>query len=118
MSTNTKRATAVLGVLALLFVLGIRVGHPHSGLSTALGSASSSLVIYKTSNELAVGEKIFGGSSDPKLSPVLGEVADVSSDFYTVKNGKFLEQVTKKEARGKMLVVIPFFGYLFNVVGL
>jgi hypothetical protein len=118
MSTNTKRISAVLGVLALLFVVGIRVGHPHSGLSTALGSASSSLVIYKASNELAVGEKILGASADPKLSPVLGVVAEVGSDFYTVKNGKFLEQVSKKEARGKMIVVIPFLGYLLSVVGL
>jgi hypothetical protein len=118
MSTTTKRITATLGVLALLFVLGIRVGHPHSGLSTALGSASSSVVIYKSNKDLNVGDKIFGASQDPKLSPVLGEVGEVGPDYYSVKNGKFLERVSKSETRGKLIVVIPFFGYIFGVVGL
>ena len=118
MSTNLKRITAVLGVLILLSLFGVRVGHPNSGLSTALGSASSSVVIYKANKNLSVGDKIFGASQDPKLSPVLGEVADKGDDYYTVQNGKFLERITKEDTRGKMIVVIPFFGYLFNFVGL
>ncbi|CAN2226504.1 hypothetical protein MCEMRE185_01350 [Candidatus Nanopelagicaceae bacterium] len=118
MSTNLKRITAVLGVLILLSLFGVRVGHPNSGLSTALGSASSSVVIYKANKNLSVGDKIFGASQDPKLSPVLGEVADKGDDYYTVQNGKFLERITKEDTRGKMIVVIPFFGYLFNIVGL
>ena len=118
MSTTMKRITAVLGVLVLLGLFGVRIGHPNSGLSTALGSASSSLVIYKADKSLDTGDKIFGASEDPKLSPVLGEVADKGDDYYTVQNGKFLERVTKEDTRGKMIVVIPFFGYLFNIVGL
>ena len=118
MSRTMKRITAVLGVLVLLGLFGVRVGHPNSGLSTALGSASSSLVIYKADKSLETGDKIFGASLDPKLSPVLGEVAEKGADYYTVQNGKFLEKVMKEETRGKMIVVIPFFGYLFNIVGL
>lgn len=118
MSTTVKRLTAVLGVVVLLGVFGVRIGHPNSGLSTALGSASSSVVIYKANKNLSVGDKIFGASLDAKLSPVLGEVVEKGKDFYTVQNGKFLERVTQENTRGKMIVVIPFFGYLFNVVGL
>lgn len=118
MSTGMKRFTATLGVLLILFVAGIRVGHPHSGLSTALGSAKSSVIIYKANKELSVGDKIFGASQDPNLSPVLGEVGEVGPDYYSVKNGKFLERVTKSETRGKLIIVIPFFGYLFSIVGL
>jgi hypothetical protein len=118
MSTTVKRITAVLGVLLLLGVFGIRVGHPNSGLSTALGSASSSVVIYKAGKNLEVGDKIFGASLDESLSPVLGEVAEKGNDDYAVQNGKFLERMTKEDTRGKMIVVIPFFGYLLNIVGL
>ena len=118
MSTTVKRITAILGVVLLLGLFGVRVGHPNSGLSTALGSASSSVVIYKANKNLAAGDKIFGASQDPNLSPVLGEVAEKGKDYYTVQNGKFLERITREDTRGKMIVVIPFFGYLFNIVGL
>ena len=118
MSTTLKRMSAAIVVVLLLGVLGFRVGHPQSGLSTALGSASSSVVIYKANKDLTQGEKIFGASEDPKLSPVLGEVADSGKDYYSVQNGKFLERVTRENTRGKLIVVIPFFGYLFNAVGL
>ena len=118
MSTTVKRITAILGVLVLLGVFGIRVGHPNSGLSTALGSASSSIVVYKTDKNLEVGDKIFGASLDKSLSPVLGEVAEKGRDDYAVQNGTFLERMTTEDTRGKMIVVIPFIGYLFNIVGL
>jgi hypothetical protein len=118
MSTTVKRITAILGVLVLLGVFGFRVGHPNSGLSTALGSASSSIVIYKADKNLEVGDKIFGASLDKSLSPVLGEVAEKGKDDYAVQNGTFLERMTKEDTRGKMVVVIPFIGYLFNIVGL
>lgn len=118
MSSTIKRLIAVVIVLGLIGGFGIRIGHPQSGLSTALGSASSSVVIYKATNKLSVGSKYFGANDVKDLSPFLGEVTEVGKDYYTVKNGKFLERVTKKQTRGKMLVVIPFFGYPLNLAGL
>jgi xanthosine utilization system XapX-like protein len=118
MSSLLKRLVPVVVIIALLGVLGIRVGHPHSGLSSALGSASSSVVIYKTTKDLSVGSKYFGANDVKELTPVLGLVSEAGKDYYTIKNGKFLERVSKNQARGKMLVVIPFIGYLFSVVGL
>ena len=118
MSTTLKRAIAVVGVLAILGILGIRVGHPNSGLSTALGSASSSVVIYKVNKDLAIGDKIFGASEDPTLSPVLGEVADKGEGYFSVQHGKFLERMTTENTRGKMIAVVPFIGYIFSAVGL
>jgi hypothetical protein len=118
MNILVKRIVPIVVVIALLGAFGIRIGHPHSGLSTALGSASSSVVIYKSTKNLSVGSKYFGANDVKDLSPVLGEVSEAGKDFYTIKNGKFLERVTKEQARGKMIVVIPFFGYLFSVFGL
>ena len=118
MNTTIKRVSAAIAVVLVLGLLGFRVGHPNSGLSTALGSASSSVVIYKATKDLSQGQKIFGASQDEAQSPVLGEVLEAGKDYYSVQNGKFLERITKENTRGKMIVVIPFFGYLFNVVGL
>ncbi|MEN9324363.1 MAG: hypothetical protein RL414_117 [Actinomycetota bacterium] len=118
MSRIIKGLVPAVVVILLLGFLGIRIGHPRSGLSTALGSASSSVVIYKSTQNLSVGNKYFGDNDVKALSPVLGQVSEVGKDFYTIKNGKFLERVTKKQVRGKMLVVIPFLGYLFGAVGL
>ena len=118
MNSMLKRIIAVVIVLGLLGGFGIRVGHPQSGLSTALGSATSSIVVYKSTKKLSVGSKYFGANDVKDLSPFLGEVTEVGKDFYTVKNGKFLERVTKKQTLGKMIVVIPFFGYPLNLVGL
>jgi hypothetical protein len=118
MSETLKRISAAVAVVFLLGLLGFRVGHPSSGLSTALGSASSSVVIYKASKDLSQGDKIFGTSEDPSLSPVLGEVSETGKDYYSVQNGKFLERVTKENTRGKLIVVIPFFGVILGWVGL
>ena len=118
MSSSLKRIVAVAVAVLLLGVFGIRIGHPHSGLSTALGSASSSVVIYKSTKDLAIGNKYFGANDVPNMSPVLGEVSDAGKDYYTLKNGKFLERVSKEQARGKLIAVIPFLGYLVGAVGL
>lgn len=118
MSSSLKKIAAVGVVVLLLGIFGIRIGHPHSGLSTALGSASSSVVIYKSTKDLAVGGKYFGASDVKDLSPVLGEVSEAGEDYYTLKNGKFLERVSKDQTQGKLIAVIPFLGYLVGVVGL
>ena len=47
MNSKKKVIAAIALVLALLFVLGFRVGHPQTGLTNALGSAQSGLVIYQ-----------------------------------------------------------------------
>ena len=118
MSSSLKRIAAVAVVILVLGIFGIRIGHPQSGLSTALGSAPSSLVIYKSTNELSVGNKYFGANGAANLSPVLGEVSEVGSDYYTIKNGQFLERVSKEQAKGKLIAVVPFLGYLVGAVGL
>jgi len=118
MSPMIKRLTVVVVLLGLVGVFGIRIGHPQSGLSNALGSASSSVVIYKSTKNLSVGSKYFGAIEVRDQSPVLGEVTEAGKDFYTIRNGNFLERVTKEDTRGKMIVVIPFLGHLFNIVGL
>ena len=118
MSTKLKRLIVVVLIVGLFGIFGIRIGHPQSGLSTALGSASSSLVVYKSTQDLNVGAKYFGEILVKDQSPALGEVTEVGKDFYTIRNGNFLERVTKEDTRGRMIVVIPFFGYLFNIVGL
>ena len=118
MNKRSKQFLAIVGVFVLLFVAGIRIGHPQGGLSNSLGSAKSSLVLYRHGATLVKDDKAMVKSGNPESSPSLGVVASVGKDFYDVNTGSFLEQINSKDVQGKLIVVIPFFGYLFNIVGL
>jgi hypothetical protein len=118
MNKKSRVLGIVVIVLALLFALGFRVGHPQSGLTNALGSAKSSLVVYQKSDNYSAGQKVLAKSGDQSLSPFLGEIAGVNGDRYDIGNGQFAEQVSAKEISGKLLFVIPFFGTIFGWVGL
>ena len=116
--SRTKTTLITVLVLVALFALGFRVEHPHSGFKTALGSASSSVVITKKGDLYGVGDKVVAASASKELSPLLGQVTAVTGNGYSITNGVFLETVEGKNINGKMIVVLPFIGYLLNLVGL
>jgi hypothetical protein len=118
MRNNKKAIGAVLLAIALLFVLGFRVGHPQSGLTNALGSAESSLVIYQKAETYSVGQKVIAKSGDASLSPFLGQITGATGDRYDVGNGRFSESLTGGDIKGKMIFVIPFIGKILGWVGL
>jgi hypothetical protein len=118
MSKNRKAIGISLLVLALLFVLGFRIGHPQAGLTNALGSAKSSLVVYQKSDNYSAGQKVLAKSGDSARSPFLGQISGANGDNYDVANGQFTEQIATKDISGKMLFVIPFFGTVLGWVGL
>ena len=115
---RSKKTLLVVAALVLLYVLGFRIEHPHSGFKTALGSASSSIVLTQKSENYGVGQKVVAASQSKELSPVLGQITAVNGSTYSVTNGVFLESVEGKDISGKMIVVLPFFGYLLGAVGL
>jgi hypothetical protein len=118
MNKNRKVVGILVLAFALLFVLGFRIGHPQAGLTNALGSAKSSLVVYQKSDNYSAGQKVLAKSGDTSRSPFLGQIAGATGDRYDVGNGQFAEQVSAKEISGKLLFVIPFFGTVFGWVGL
>ena len=118
MRKNQKAIGAVLLAIALLFVLGFRVGHPQAGLTNALGSAESSLVIYQKAETYSVGQKVIAKSLDSSISPFLGEVIGATGDLYDVGNGSFSQSIPSDRIKGKMIFVIPFVGKILGWVGL
>jgi hypothetical protein len=111
---NWKRVTGlILVVIIVASFFGLRVAHPKGGLKSALGPAHSSLAIYWKGNSAKVGDKIVYLSSDNKINPSLGIVFGANPTFYDVKNGTFLEGIKPKNVRGKLVIVIPFLGWLF-----
>jgi hypothetical protein len=115
---RSKKTLIVLAALVLLYALGFRLEHPHSGFKSALGSASSSIVLTQKTSNYGIGQKVVAGSQSKELSPILGQVTAVTGTTYSVTNGVFLESIEGKKIAGKMIIVLPFFGYLLNVVGL
>jgi hypothetical protein len=107
---------ALAAIIVVLFTLGFRVIHPAAGLESAMGSAKSSIVVYKHSSNYAVGHKVVVEvAGQGKQTGIVKSASDGSVDvdtlsaFVRVKNGDVL---------GKLVVVVPFFGTLLGIIGL
>lgn len=107
---------ALGAILVVLFTLGFRVGHPQDGLQSAMGSAKSSLVVYKHGSEFAVGQKVVvivagSGTQTGIVKSATPETVDVDTKAAFVR-------VNQDEVLGKLVVVVPFFGTIFSLIGL
>jgi hypothetical protein len=107
---------ALAAITAVLFTLGFRVIHPEAGLSSAMGSAKSSVVLYKSASEYAVGSKVVVEvAGQGKQSGIVKSATKEAVDVDTL--GAFV-RVKQEDVLGKLIVVIPFFGTLLGIVGL
>jgi hypothetical protein len=113
-----KITGGILLAVILLFAVGFRWGHPKDGLSNALGSANSGIVVYHKGSSISVGSKVISGVSAPAKGPVIAVVTAVSGDNVEIQTGKKLIRVKKTEISGKLLVVVPFVGAVLSIVGL
>jgi hypothetical protein len=116
---NSRNSIAIaVVVIVLLFVAGIRITHPHDGLSNALGSAKSGLVIYKKGADLSLGSKVLINQKAPAKSPLLALVKGTSGDSVDIQYTQKLERVNKTLSYGKLIAVVPFLGTVLSLVGL
>jgi len=110
----------LIGLVAVVIVstfMGIGVAHPQAGLSTALGSAKSSLVIYRDTDEISAGDRVVA-NVEGDLSPVFAVVTSTENGSLAVQfQGSFFS-VKSEDIKGKMIVVVPFFGALVGIFGL
>jgi len=111
-----KPVAAIAIVIALFLGAGFRIGHPITGLSTALGSAKSSLAVYKPSGQSQVGSKIVVEIKG--LGTAIGIVKSAASGNVDVDLGATFNRVSEKDVDGKLVVVIPFLGSILGIVGL
>ena len=105
-------------VIAGSFFLGLRFSHPASGLKNALGSATSSVALYRHGSSFAKGDIVLVNTGSKDLDPALAKVSTVSKDGVDIQSGAQIQRVATKEIQGKLLIVIPFIGTLLSVVGL
>ena len=112
----------IAGILTLTLVVGVfmgfgfRINHLQGGIGSALGSAKSSLAIYKHGTSAEVGSKIIVNVKDS--GPELGIVKSATDTTVDVDLGEKFLRVEKSEILGKLLAVIPFFGSVLGIVGL
>ncbi len=107
---------ALAAILVVLFTLGFRVIHAAGGLESAMGSGKSSVVVYKHSSNYAVGHKVVVEvAGQGKQTGIVKSASDGSVDVDTL--GAFV-RVKNEDVIGKLVVVVPFFGTLLNIVGL
>jgi hypothetical protein len=95
-----------------------QIGNQQEVSPNALGSASSSLVLYQKADAYSAGQKVIAKSGDASRSPFLGQISGATGDRYDVANGQFTEQVSSADICGKMVFVIPFLGTVLGWVEL
>lgn len=110
------KVAALLAIFGILFAFGFRVAHPQEGLQSAMGSAKSSLVIYKASESYAVGQKVVVVVANSGNQ--LGVVKSMSPEAVDVDTRVAFVRVNQEDVVGKLIVVVPFFGTLFSAIGL
>jgi len=107
-------AAIVLG----LFLSGFRVGHTKDGMSNALGSASSGIVVYHKANSFSVGAKVIASVDKPAKSPVLALVRAQTPTTADIQVGAKLVRIKPSQVYGKLIAVVPFIGSILGFVGL
>jgi hypothetical protein len=117
-SSNRNRVAALLLVLVVLFAAGLRLGHPQDGLKNALGSAQSSIVLYKTGSDLKTGAKVMVNMETPAPTPIIAFVVKADGDNVDIQSGVEVVTVKTSQIYGKLIAVIPFIGSVLGVVGL
>ena len=113
------RTIAVILVLVVVFMmLGLRIAHPKSGLSSAVGSAKSSLVIYKKADSFSPGQRLLINTGDRNMDPVITIARTVGENTVDVQTDRMLVQVPNSEVKGRIVALFPFLGGLFSAFGL
>ena len=102
----------------LLSLVGIRFEHPKSGLRSALGSADSSVAIYWHTKSVSKGAKVVVDTGMKDKDPALAIVSNVSGKDIDIQAGSQLQRITSEKVHGKLLAIIPFFGYVLKIIGL
>jgi hypothetical protein len=107
---------ALAAIIVVLFSLGFRVIHPADGLSSAMGSAKSSIVLFKHSGEYAVGSKVVVEVAGQGKQT--GIVKSATKESVDVDTRVAFVRVKQEDVLGKLIVVVPFFGTILGIVGL
>jgi hypothetical protein len=105
-------------IIVVAFFAGLRIDHPHSGLKNALGSAKSSIALYRSTASFGTGDIVVVNTGDKNLDPSLARVSNVSKDGVDIQSGPQIQRVEAQAVKGKLLVIIPFIGSLFSIIGL
>ena len=109
---------ALIVFVVLFYAVGLRIAHPHGGLSNALGSAQSGLVIYSTNTGTQSGSKVIINFPKNHQSPILGVIQGNEKGALTVQTGSKVELISKSQIRGRFLVMVPFLGIFLNSIGI
>ena len=98
--------------------IGFRVGHPQSGLRSAVGSAESSIVLYRQTEKLSAGDRVLVDIGDPNLSPATSIIQTIEEDSIVVQAGDLRVSVEPDKVQGKILALVPFVGAILSIFGL
>lgn len=118
MRNSFKVALVAIVVVVVMGALGFRLGHPQSGLSSAVGDARTSILLYKQVDKFSAGDRVLVDIGDSELSPATSIIRSVDGKNIEVQAGDLRVQVTPDQIKGRVLALFPFLGAILSVVGL
>ncbi len=118
MRNSFKVALVAIVVVVVMGALGFRLGHPQSGLSSAVGDARTSILLYKQVDKFSAGDRVLVDIGDSELSPATSIIRSVDGENIEVQAGDLRVQVTPDQIKGRVLALFPFLGAILSVVGL
>jgi hypothetical protein len=107
----------VTAIYILTGPVGFKFSHPKVGLSTALGSANSLIVLVRQLETYDVGQLVVSESSSNGISPIMAQIAGVSKASILLSNETGSIEVRPQAIHGKIVVVLPFIGHLARLIG-
>jgi len=118
MRNGLKISVVAIVVVFLMSLLGFRIAHPQSGLSSAVGSAESSIVLYRQTEKFGAGDRVLVDIGDEKLSPATSIIRTINEGTIDVQAGELLVTVETEKIKGRILALVPFVGSLLSLFGL
>ena len=106
---------SILIFLVMVNLLGLKFIHPKSGLSNMLGDANTSIALYRLNGGFQKGDLVVAYTGDAKLDPAIARVSNTTENEVDIQSGNQIQRVARDNVKGKLLVVFPFLGHLYNL---
>jgi hypothetical protein len=105
----------VLSALAVAIkVSPLQIVHPTMGASAGFGTADSALVLSNPQSKYDKGAVVVAHLGDEDNTVLLGTVVQSVEESVLLSTGQGFAQTDSKKVIGKVVIVIPFIGKLFN----
>ena len=118
-SALAKSLGSIAAVAAIVAVCAgpLQMGfiNPSTGLKSKFGSAENSIVLVKKAAEYDLGAKVVANLKESDASPSIAMISGTGEKASLLDTAKGFQPVPAENIYGRVVVVFPYIGWLFNL---